>query len=311
MVTRLGSFEKLWQALHCASRRLHYAWSWENARLCCTLRPVSSQNRIHLEIERVADFPEIELRILTIPKSTPLLAQVVFPTGMTITQAKNFIYRELEEVVVQGGGRGAWLAEEGDGLLFHVGAFPPGELVCLELEKGLHEWVAPATAHTCRFEFAGAAGWSRAQVDQWLQRYLHVRDHGRTMDLQVPYRMMAGLAGPISEILFGGPHIPLPNTIPQGSLEFIAVPPLRKDTKADGKRKPAPGVNGLPALPREGAGLEQDLAVQHRLLQVAHRTGRHLLDDLGHRRGRGCGRGWRRGRRVDGLRRRRRPDIPL
>lgn len=183
---RAGCFHKIWQGLHCDSHRLYYAWAWENGRLCCTLRPVSDQDRGHIEIEHVADFPEIELRILADPRAAPLLAQVVFPPAMSILQAKEFIYRELEEVAVHGQGCGAWLADEPDRYLFHLSSFSLADTISLDLEKGLREWIAPATGNTCCLEFTKAAGWSRPQVDQWLDRHLQLRDLGRTMALQTP-----------------------------------------------------------------------------------------------------------------------------
>jgi hypothetical protein len=257
LLPQLGCFQKLWQSLHCDSSRLHYSWSRENARLCCTLRPVSVQERAHLEIERVADFPEIELRILAVPKAPPLLAQVTFPPAMTVAQAKAFIYRELEEVAVQSMGRGAWLVEEADRFHLHLSAVTPDNVDCLQLEEGLCERVVSATGRTCRLEFDRSACWTRSLVDQWLLRRLQLRDLGRTVALQVPYRMENGLAGPLSDILFAGDYLVAPDAHGVGRLEFVSVPPLRKDDK----RKSAPGVNGFPALPH-GAGLEQDLTVQ-------------------------------------------------
>src|SRR5439155_27167427 len=102
--------------------------------------------------EHVADFPEIEIRILAKPKTAPVVAQVVFPPSMSIQQAKAFIYRELEEVAVQCAGQGAWLSEQADA--YHVNFMPcaRADAVSLELEEGLVEWVVPATAQTCRLE---------------------------------------------------------------------------------------------------------------------------------------------------------------
>jgi hypothetical protein len=257
---RPGCFRKLWQALHGDSPRLHYAWSHEDDRLCCTLRQLNHQDRAHLEIERVADFPEIELRILATPKAPPLLAQVVFPASMNIAQAKDFIYRELQEAAVQGGGGGAWVTAEADRFVVHLSPVPLAGAVCLDLEKGLRERVVPETARTCRLEFYTDAGWARAQVDQWLERHCQVRDLGRTMALQVPYRMEAGLARSVGEILFGDAYVLPTGQHQQRGLEFIAVPPLREGAMLPDKRKPTSPRNGFAALPREGAGLELDLA---------------------------------------------------
>lgn len=293
---RLGTFQKLWQTLHCDSHRLHYSWSREGERLCCTLRPVEPKDRAYLEVERVADFPEIELRILAAPKAPPLLAQVIFPPAIPVDRAKDFIYRELQEVTVMGLGRGGWLREDEARFHFHLSPLPIPEALGLDLERGLREWVAPATGHTCRIDFDGAAGWTRPQVDQWLQRHLHLRDLGRTALLQVPYRMTAPLARTVGNILFAGEYLPPsvgltlrvrsetqngPGELHaerEAHVEFIAVPPSRKEDarKADDRRKTPTHLNGAAGLPREGAGLEQDLAA----VRIADRLPADLRADL-------------------------------
>src|SRR5207249_3265980 len=98
---RLSSFDKLWQTLHTDPSRLAYRWAKEGERWCCHLRPVAGSERRFLESERLADFPEIELRILAPAKARPCLAQVVFPASMALAQAKAFIYRELQEAAIQ------------------------------------------------------------------------------------------------------------------------------------------------------------------------------------------------------------------
>jgi hypothetical protein len=81
------------------------------------------------------------------------------------------------------------------------------------------------------------------------------------MTLQVPYRLAAGLARPLGDILFGGAYVGVPPEQPdQGLLEFVAVPPVAPPGAADDKRRQRPNTNGVAALPREGAGLEVDLA---------------------------------------------------
>src|SRR5262249_5887186 len=61
-------FQSLWSRLHCAPSRLPYAWSRESdARLCCQLRALSREQRRWIETERVADYPDVELRIVAPP----------------------------------------------------------------------------------------------------------------------------------------------------------------------------------------------------------------------------------------------------
>src|SRR5262249_39900670 len=80
------AFGRLWDLLHCDPRRLAYAWSSDDGRWCCRLRALSPDQERHLESESVADCPEIELRILSQSQRAPVLAEVVFPPGMSILQ---------------------------------------------------------------------------------------------------------------------------------------------------------------------------------------------------------------------------------
>jgi hypothetical protein len=176
---RPGSFAKLWQTLHTTTAGT-YAFRREGDKLCCQLRPVTSRDRQYLESERLADFPEIELRIIAAPKSQPQLAQVVFPRSMSLAQAKTFIYRELQEVALQAAGRNLWLEETDQAWRLHTGSAQPTE--SFELDRGLREHLA-ADGSTTHFDFAKDAGWQRAQVDDWARRYLGFRDLGRTVDL--------------------------------------------------------------------------------------------------------------------------------
>src|SRR5262249_31839035 len=93
-------FARLWQNLHSDPRVLPYQWAVEEGRLRCRLRPVRSEQRRWLETERLADSPDIELRILAVPDTTPVLSELVFPPSMTIVQAKQYIFNELQELAV-------------------------------------------------------------------------------------------------------------------------------------------------------------------------------------------------------------------
>ena len=179
---RSCTFDKLWQTLHTdLAGRLAYRWCKEGDRLCCQLRPVAMKDRSHLETERLADFPEIELRILSLPRTQPLLAQVVFPDSMSLVAAKQFIYRELQEAAVQPVGRSIWLEDRAAAWSLHLGSVSHVELTAVELEPGVREWVAPQ-GQSHRIEFDKSI-WQLAQVDQWITRYLNLRDPGRTFEL--------------------------------------------------------------------------------------------------------------------------------
>src|SRR5262249_40441995 len=141
-------FHRLWQYLHCD------IWVQEKDRLCCHLRPVAPDQRPWLESERVADFPDTELRILTLPRGRPMLAEVVFPPTMTIQQAKEYIYKELDEVPVRPWNPSLCWREEPERLVL---CLPPrttgcGTPVPVVLGSGVRELIkaTPATEGTSR-----------------------------------------------------------------------------------------------------------------------------------------------------------------
>ena len=225
-----------------------YAWTAEGDRLCCRLKTVPPEHRQWLESERVADSPEIELRIVSMPGSAPVLAEVVFPPSLPIHQAKQFIFKELEELAIQPAGpHGCWL-EDADHLLFHMGRVPDGPATIVTLEGGVREGLG-ASRTTCRLEFDKAVGWQRDRAEAWLQKHLGLRDTGRAVALVHSYRMQADLAAVLSDLLFGenrGETSTEKNGAPRPVI-FVPVPSLRKRSTGT-------------ALPREGAGLELDLS---------------------------------------------------
>jgi hypothetical protein len=274
-------FHKIWRHLHGDPRRLPYAWVREGDRLCCRLRPLAEEQRQRLETEHVVDFPEIELRILVVPRVQPLLAEVVFPPSMSIQAAKEYIYKELEELPVQAAGHSLrWVEEDGRLVLDLADAHPAGG-TWVSLEPGVRELVAgPAGAEggwlTCRLEFDPAAGWLQPRAEDWVRRYLGLRDTGRTIHLDVPQRMRSSLAAFLADLLFEGGYriatgveTAAPRTPGRAApVEFVCVPgaaaaspPRRPESRhrarGNGARVAAPPA---PRTARGGAGLELDLA---------------------------------------------------
>jgi hypothetical protein len=261
-------FHRLWQHLHCDPSHLPYTWQREQGGLCCRLRPVAPEQRQWLERESLADFPEIELRILTQPRVPPALAEVVFPPSLSAPQAKEFIYRELQELAVQA--RAGCLRWRADADRLTVGLCDCGTAggAAVALGEGVREVLCPTDdpatpALTCHLEFDSAAGWTRPRAEDWLWSHLHVRDRQRTALLETPHRHTPALAAVLSDGLLATPF----RTAGAGSpaspgdlaLEFVAVPPLQRrghdsrSQQGDRRRKEAPRVTG-------GAGLELDLA---------------------------------------------------
>lgn len=258
-------FQRLWQRLHSDPRRLPYAWLPEDGRLCCQLRPCPPEQRTYLESERLDDHPDIELRILTPPRTPPALAEVVFPATMSIGQAKEYIYRELQELPVHASGHSFRWQDEADRLMLRLSDSPVSAPVAVALEPGVREMVGgPGPASTCCIEFEKQAGWDRPRAEEWVRQHLGVRDVGRTVRLDQSYRMEAELAAVIADLLFaGGYRIATATSNGNGNgngaaVEFVAVPPAPPVEKPAPGRKIATASRGR--LSRNGAGLELDLA---------------------------------------------------
>ena len=131
---------------------------------------------------------------------------------------------------------------------------------------------------TCCLEFDRAAGWNRPRAAEWVREHLGLRDLGRTVRLDVCYRMETKLAAFVWNFLaVGGSHGGGPSSFVtrqsaesngwSAAVEFVPVPTLR-ETPGRGKAGAAqPGLTAVPpgsrvpVLPRKGGtGLEVDLA---------------------------------------------------
>jgi hypothetical protein len=242
--------------------------------------------------EHVADFPDIELRILSVPGCQPVLAEIVFPPSFSIDRAKHYIFQELEELAVQGSGSSLRWLEQNDRLVLRLADRDLAHGLVIDLMPGIREILgtdagegngrpmSTAAWQTCCLEFDRAAGWDRQRAGLWVQKHLGLRDLGRTVRLDVCYRMEPALAAFVSESLFVGaadgyatsPFIEFQSVERNGysaAVEFVPVPELREaagtreprnaglgDSKFGGTTNPRPA-----ALPRRGgAGLEIDLA---------------------------------------------------
>jgi hypothetical protein len=279
---RAKLFDNLWQYLHWEPRSLPYAWVQEGERLCCQLHSVAPDQRQWVESESVADFPDVELRIFALPRTQPVLAEVVFPPTFSIEEAKKYVYHEVGELAVETAGRSVGWVEESDRLVFRLADESVPRSVRIPLEPGVWELVGSvraecngnrgsgAGAHwpTCCLEFDCAAGWDRVRAEEWVLQHLGVRDLGRTARLNVAHRMHPCLAVVLSHVLFGGDYQTQPAGVSEDArgparVEFVPVPPLRERNESARGRddQGATGRGGALILPRKGgAGLEIDLA---------------------------------------------------
>jgi hypothetical protein len=243
--------------------------------------------------EHVADFPDIELRILSVPGCQPVLAEIVFPPSFSIDRAKHYIFQELEELAVQGSGSSLRWLEQNDRLVLRLADRDLAHGLVIDLMPGIREVLGTKTVEgngrpiptaawqTCCLEFDRAAGWDRKRAGLWVQKHLGLRDLGRTVRLDVCYRMEPALAAFVSESLFveaadgtaTSPFLEFQSVERNGcsaAVEFVPVPELREAAGTRERRNAGLGdgklgtgtANARPAaLPRRGgAGLEIDLA---------------------------------------------------
>ena len=154
-----------------------------------------------------------------------MLIEVIFPPSMSICQAKQFIFRELEELPVQASSQCLSWVEETSRLVFRLAEPAPVESVPVPLGMGIREMVAghlPGTNGcqspeglwvTSQIEFDRGSGWDRLRAEEWIRGHLGLRDLGRTTCLDAPHRMDPGLATFLSDLLFDGAyriHHPVP-----------------------------------------------------------------------------------------------------
>jgi hypothetical protein len=226
---------------------LPYRWQRDEGRLTCRLRPLSEGQRLFLSSERVADRPDVELRIAAPPGREPFLAEVVFPSSVSLAEAKAYILRELAELPVSSCGHSFRWVEDAERVWLRFADVPAASAFPVALTDGVREMVADEhTGHTCCIEFDRRSGWSLPRAEAWAHEHLGVRDAGRTVRLLVPHRIDPPLAAFVGDVLFRGEGwAPASVGGPAGAaVQFVPVPP------GDRRGPPAKG----------GAGLETDLA---------------------------------------------------
>ena len=259
-------FYRIWEKLHCDPRKLPYAWIQKASQLLCSLNPVSSEQRRWLETEQVADFPEIELRILAVPGAEPRLVEVAFPASMPIEHAKAYIFRELQELTVRPANSSLCWIEGPDRLILRLSNESEASVKVVELEPGVRErLVAPssnadssmASWCTSSIEFDKCAGWDLQRAEDWIHRHLGLRDLGRTSVLEKPHRMAPQLRQFVYDLLnVHAPDDQVPESMAVPALEFIPV--ASSSSQSNSRSIEEKG------RARGGAGFEVDLAEARR-----------------------------------------------
>src|SRR5262249_12117446 len=160
---------------------------------------------------------------------------------MTIEQAKEYVYRELQELPVHPTGvRFRW-DEEGERIVLRLADGGCRHEASVQLEPGVRELLGKTNEtngdrvpwHTCCLEFDCSAGWRRQRAEEWVRQRLGLRDLGRTVRLDTLHRMKSKLASFVSQCVFNAAErgSDTPNGNPAGvsalngasAIEFIAV----------------------------------------------------------------------------------------
>jgi hypothetical protein len=233
--------------------RLHHEpWITEGDRLCCRLHPVAPDQRQHLESERLADNPDIELRILTLVDADPVLAEIVFPGSTAPLVAKEYILRELNELPARPRCRTIRWAEEPG--LFSARFEPCDPEERFAVGDGVIELLCGT--RTVGFNF-DTATWDRVRAEQWLSDLPLKHDPGRVAKLSVPHGTTPGLAAWLSGFLDVPYAIAAPKPA-EPAVFFLPVPshPGRRELFAT-----PPESTARRGGPKQGgAGYETDLA---------------------------------------------------
>ena len=132
-------------------------WRTENGRFVAIL--VAGETR-GLRVEPLADEPGIQLRFRDNPDGDTELAEVAFPSGFTLIDAKRFVFTELGDPKSQFLGRPEWSETADDVLCSWPGVGTP-----FDLASGIREFLSDG--FTTQFCFATTAGWTREAAEAW------------------------------------------------------------------------------------------------------------------------------------------------
>ena len=261
-------FAEIWNRLHPSPVQLPYSWVQEGNQIVCRLRQVAPEQRNWIEAERLADHPQIVLHILALPRSQPVVAEVLFPASFTIEKAKQFILHELQELAIHASeGSLRWFDEHADRLVLQLADDSCQHHATVDLEPGVRERLHPCASgpassssavawRTCCIEFDYNAGWRRNSAEDWIERHLGLRDLGRAVQLHTLHRHSPGLALFVKSLLasLAGASSQNPTQLEDWhseEIEFVAVPPSQEASR--GERGPSPART-------RSAGFELDMS---------------------------------------------------
>ncbi|MFM7150951.1 MAG: hypothetical protein ACKO23_14010, partial [Gemmataceae bacterium] len=184
-------FQRLWHRLQEETRGNGVRCGDFANRLAFTLRNLPLEHHAFLQREPLFDRPEIELGIVSLPGQEPCIAEVLFPDKLAIAEAKQFVYRELQQLPLQTDeANPRWV--EGQHTIRLLFMREKSEATLVELEPGVRERVVLRRKdgskeygcwHTQSLEFDRRAGWDQQRVRAWLNSFLQGGDPSRIFDL--------------------------------------------------------------------------------------------------------------------------------
>jgi hypothetical protein len=145
-------------------------WNLEGDRLVCRLAHLTPEQRKHITREPLIDHPHIELRLADDENGQAVLAEVAFPASTPIAEAKRFLIRETENVLLRPLGECIWHKTDGRLSACWPATETSTEEAWIDLDPGVREKViglGPA-AYTAAIDFDAAAGWDPEKAEAWL-----------------------------------------------------------------------------------------------------------------------------------------------
>lgn len=216
---------RLWHSLHHPR-----TWVLEGEHLVCRLHPLTAAERRKCDREPVADNPSIELRLATF-LDEPVLAEVAFPVHFQTAAAREFLFRELDELTIQPATHSPVWETSHERITCRF-AFPEAGATVSTANHpgGITEEIRDLD--TLAIHFAVSENWTVPTASDWLLERGLKRSPGRAISLQRPQRASLALASWLNESFRVGYYI-APRSAGESPVEFLAVPDLR------GRREPA------------------------------------------------------------------------
>src|SRR5439155_25955651 len=112
------------------------------------------------------------LRILAEPSGTSQMAEVVFPSSMSIAEAKAYVFAQIGEAPLCSSLRGGRWNESADAITLELSAVA-GPAIAVPLADGVREFVAIVDDGwvTNAVRFAKPAGWNRESAAAWIAQH--------------------------------------------------------------------------------------------------------------------------------------------